>query len=193
MLNFGSGSGYGRVLLYKEALGEWQAHPLLGLGPGSFSYRLPGDTAPGPAWLPNLTLQALHDTGIVGLLAMLWLFVAFYVTTSAPLRRAPPGQARAVLAGLIAAVTALLICFQLTPGFSLGYSWALLALAVAAARAVAGVAEGATRMPARPPRHEGRHRRARAGQPAWAATKPTCATSYAPWRRSTPRGTIPSS
>lgn len=137
ILNFASGSGYGRVQLYDEALGEWSAHPLLGLGPGSFTYRLPGDYSTGPAWLPNLTLQALHDTGVVGLLAMAWLFVAFYRETLRRLRRAPPGQARAVLAGLIAAVTALLICFQLTPGFLLGYSWALLAIGIAAAGAVA--------------------------------------------------------
>jgi O-antigen ligase len=118
------------------ALSEWSAHPLLGTGPGSFSYRLPGDATPGPAWLPNLTLQVLHDTGVLGLLAMLWLFVAFYVTTLRALRRAPSGPLRAVLGGLIAAVTALLIAFQLTPGFTLGYSWALLALAVAASGAV---------------------------------------------------------
>lgn len=145
LVNFGSGSGYGRVLLYREAIGEWQAHPWLGLGPGSFSYRLPGDTTPGPAWLPNLTLQALHDTGIVGLLAMVWLFVAFYVITIRALRRASPGPARTVLAGLIAAVTTLLISFQLTPGFSLGYSWALLALAVAAASVVGHTASSGRR------------------------------------------------
>ncbi len=138
LLNFGSGSGYGRVLLYTEAINEWKAHPLLGLGPGSFSYRLPGDTSPGPAWLPNLTLQALHDTGVVGLAAMIWLFAAFYVVTLRALRRAPPGQGRTALAGLIAAVSALLIAFQLTPGFLLGYSWAMLALATAAARPLAG-------------------------------------------------------
>jgi O-antigen ligase len=147
LVNFGSGSGYGRLLLYKEALAEWQTHPWLGLGPGSFNYRLPGDTTPGPAWLPNLTLQALHDTGIVGLLTMLWLFVAFYVITIRALRRAPPGSARTVLAGLIAAVTTLLISFQLTPGFSLGYSWALLALAVAAARVVGVVEQAGAREP----------------------------------------------
>ena len=49
---------------------------------------------------------------------------------------------RAALGGLIAAVTALLIAFQLTPGFTLGYTWALLALAVAASCA-ATVAEHA--------------------------------------------------
>src|SRR5205085_2594057 len=48
LLNFGSGSGYGRLQLYKAALSEWSARPLLGTGPGSFSYRLPGDTTPGP-------------------------------------------------------------------------------------------------------------------------------------------------
>jgi len=137
LLNFTSGSGYGRVQLYKEALDEWQAHPVLGLGPGSFNYRLPGDTAAGPAWLPNLSLQALHDTGVIGLLVMLWLFVAFFVVTLRALRRAPPGQPRAALAGLIAAVTALLIAFQLTPGFSLGYSWALIGFSIAAARMAA--------------------------------------------------------
>ncbi len=137
LLNFGSGSGYGRVLLYREALTEWQGHPLLGLGPGSFAYKLSGDTSTSAAWLPNLTLLALHDTGILGLLALLWLFAAFYVISIGALRRAPPGELRAALAGLIAAVTAMLVAFQLTPGFNLGYSWALLALGAAAARAIA--------------------------------------------------------
>ena len=113
----------------------------LGLGPGSFGYRLPGDYSAGPAWLPNLTLQVLHDTGIIGLLALLWLLAAFYVTAIRALRRAPVGQVRTVLAGLIAAMTALLIAFQLTPGFTLGYSWALLALGMAAARAAAAAGQ----------------------------------------------------
>jgi O-antigen ligase len=147
LLNFGSGSGYGRVLLYKVALAEWRAHPLLGTGPGSFSYRLPGDTAPGPAWLPNLTLQVLHDTGVLGLLAMLWLCAAFYVTTVRALWRAPDGPLRAALGGLIAAITALLIAFQLTPGFTLGYSWALLALGVAASSAVTAAEQEAEQAP----------------------------------------------
>ena len=147
LLNFGSGSGYGRVLLYKVALAEWRAHPLLGTGPGSFSYRLPGDTAPGPAWLPNLTLQVLHDTGVLGLLALLWLCAAFYVTTLRALWRAPAGPLRTALGGLIAAITALLIAFQLTPGFTLGYTWALLALGVAASSAVRAAEHEAEQAP----------------------------------------------
>ena len=133
LLNFATGSGYGRLQLYDEALSEWRAHPLLGLGPGSFTYRLPGDMSTGPAWLPNLTLQVLHDTGIIGLAVLVWLFVAFYAHALGALRRAAPGLQRTMLAGLITAVTALLIAFQLTPGFTLGYSWAILALAAASA------------------------------------------------------------
>jgi O-antigen ligase len=147
LLNFGSGSGYGRLLLYKVALAQWRAHPLLGTGPGSFSYRLPGDTAPGPAWLPNLTLQVLHDTGVLGLLALLWLCAAFYVTTLRALWRAPAGPLRTALGGLIAAITALLIAFQLTPGFTLGYTWALLALGVAASSAVRAAEHEAEQAP----------------------------------------------
>ena len=52
---------------------------------------------------------------MLGLLAMLWLCAAFYVTTVRALWRAPPGPLRAALGGLSAAVTALLIAFQLTP------------------------------------------------------------------------------
>ncbi len=141
LLNFGSGSGYGRVLLYREALAEWQGHPLLGLGPGSFAYKLSGDVSTSAAWLPNLTLLTLHDTGILGLLALVWLFGAFYAQGVGALRRAPPGETRAALAGLIAAVTALLVAFQLTPGLNLGYPWAVLALGVAAVRATAQVRE----------------------------------------------------
>ncbi len=150
LLNFTSGSGYGRVQLYQQALGEWAAHPLLGLGPGSFTYRLPGDTSTGPAWLPNLTLQALHDTGLIGVAALFGLFAVFYVASLRALRLAPPGPERTVLAGVIAAVTALLISFQLTPGFSLGYSWALLAFgsaATAVARSLAVPGNNASRRP----------------------------------------------
>lgn len=134
LLNFGSGSGYGRLQLYNVALNEWRAHPLLGVGPGSFSFRLPGDLSSGPAWLPNLTLQALHDAGIIGLLALVVLVVAFYVTMLRALYRAPVGDTRAALSGLIAAMTALFVAFQLTPGFVLGYPWALLGLALGATR-----------------------------------------------------------
>src|SRR2546423_1246366 len=59
LLNFGSGSGYGRVLLYKVALSEWRAHPLLGTGPARFSYRRPAATAPCPPGWPTRTSRGL--------------------------------------------------------------------------------------------------------------------------------------
>jgi len=130
-----SSSASGRLVIFQAALSDWRAHPVLGLGTGSFNF------GPGPGqlhpWLPNLFLLTLHDTGVVGSVALLWLIVRFYRATVKNVRD-DAATAAPIAMGAIASFTALLIAFQTTSGFWFVYPWIVATLGVLAARRRAG-------------------------------------------------------
>lgn len=130
LLDLQSSSASGRFVWFSVALQEWKTHPILGNGTGSFNYNpVPGQPHP---WLPNLFLLTLHDTGIIGLLALLAVIVLFY---RAALRGIPPENDQAVLvAGATAGFTGLLLAFQMTTGFWFAYPWIVAAIAIRGSR-----------------------------------------------------------
>jgi O-antigen ligase len=96
-----------RPLLWKSAWVLYRESPGEGGGLGSFSWRLP-DLAGADRWRLALRdnpgsayLQALAETGIIGLLAMLGFFVALSRGALSRLREAP-GSSAAVLTFLLA-------------------------------------------------------------------------------------------
>jgi len=130
VVNLGSTSAAGRFFLIQVAMQEWQSHPILGLGTGSFNYgAVPGAGHP---WLPSLFALTVHDTGIAGAAALAWLILAFYTCALRAMRR---GCALSFLiAGCIASVTSLLLAFQTTSGFWFTYPWIVFATGMASVR-----------------------------------------------------------
>lgn len=116
LFDFSSGSGYGRVRLAELAVREWRQEPWIGLGWGSFSGRLPGQSSVRRSWIPNLSLAILHDTGVLGAILLVW---ALLRTVAFRSRRALLVQAH----GYVAAFIAVLIAAQATSGFILGLFW----------------------------------------------------------------------
>jgi O-antigen ligase len=130
IINLHSSSASGRFVIFNAALADWRHHPLFGSGTGSFNFgAAPGQPHP---WLPNLFLLTLHDTGLVGLAALLLFLIAFYRFTLGAVRKG--GQASLLVAGSVAGVTALLTAFQTTSGFWFTYPWIVAGIGVAAAR-----------------------------------------------------------
>jgi len=120
------------------ALQHVREHPWLGWGTNSFSlfWNWQTDEGVAPAWLGNLELRVLHDTGVIGLI-ILTIFLAkllrdgFVALKSA----ADPSSIRdtaALLAGLIV----LLVAFQATDATTLAFPWIYMGLLAAATRLV---------------------------------------------------------
>jgi O-antigen ligase len=128
---------YTRLLMWGLAVDDISAMPLLGSGIFSFSElhpyapQLVGSDTFRAAWISNLFLAVLHDTGLVGL-------VVFTALLTTALRR---GWARSrylvltnqrsaalVSSACISAFVCMLISGQSIPGHSLGFFWLSLAL-----------------------------------------------------------------
>lgn len=113
---------------------DWLQQPLWGWGPGSF-YELHGLLRANPAWISNLTLRLLQETGVVGLA----VFAAFVLTLLVPAlkvaeQRAASAEA-AALRGLVIAYAVLLgLAYQSTDGIWLTAGWVHAGLIAAGTR-----------------------------------------------------------
>lgn len=102
---------------------EWLRRPWSGWGPGSF-VDIYGILRAHPAWISNLTLRLLQETGLIGALA----FAGYLVTLVLPAlkvgTRQPRPLDRAALLGLTISYLALVgLAYQSTDGIWLAASW----------------------------------------------------------------------
>jgi hypothetical protein len=151
-----SGSTRGRIDLARQALVEWTQSPWLGTGTGSYHSRLQGESAasqprmfnPPEAhpWILNMFVTALHDTGLLGLLILLWLLLGYFRTMLRAVSEGARSEHRALLAGLTAGAAGLFVAFQASTGLILLFPWLLMGLSVLAAQhfALPGVQMEAT-------------------------------------------------
>jgi len=120
-----------RFYTYELALDHWEEQPLIGWGAGSFSQFFLYRSQSLPAWVGNLELHALHDSGAIGLLGLMLVMLGTVPgLVRAICRTLPEDQAqRGVLVGLLGACMTLLIAFQATEATWLGYTWYIFGLA----------------------------------------------------------------
>jgi hypothetical protein len=119
----------------ERAIGLWQERPWLGWGTDAFRHAA-HPTPHAPAWIPNVVLHVLFDTGIVGLLLLgvgALLAAGRAVRVLARPVRSWHGAHYALL-GLVVACSALAICYQMTDGTWMGFTWFVYALLVASTR-----------------------------------------------------------
>lgn len=125
----------GRVAKYESAISTWQDRPLLGWGTGGMA-RAFGRERKVLAWVGNLEIHLLVDTGVVGLL----LFALFVGTMAlgavSALRRAQGTPLRATLLSLSVGFAGLLVAYQSTEGTWLGLFWAHAGLIAAATHVI---------------------------------------------------------
>ncbi|HET9979216.1 MAG TPA: glycosyltransferase, partial [Ktedonobacterales bacterium] len=129
LLDFTSGSGFGRLKVLELVLDDWLNNPLFGLGTGSFTGHLPGVPPSPHTWIYSMGLAMLHDSGSLGVeifLFFLWgLFSALWRT----IRGTPTSSARALAVGLFGAAVFMLIAAQATSSMYLMLLWLFLGLA----------------------------------------------------------------
>jgi hypothetical protein len=91
-------------------------------------------------------VTALHDTGLLGLLILLWLLLGYFRTMLRAVSEGARSEHRALLAGLTAGAAGLFVAFQASTGLILLFPWLLMGLSVLAAQhfALPGVQMEAT-------------------------------------------------
>ncbi len=112
-----------RLSDWSLALQDWRERPWTGWGPGSF-YAIHGLLRARPAWISNLTVRLLQETGVIGLT----LFAGFFVTLILPGIKAARQQqdlmTRGILLALIISYMMLVgLAYQSTDGIWLTASW----------------------------------------------------------------------
>lgn len=112
-----------RLSDWSMALQDWRQHPLTGWGPGSF-FALHGMLRAHPAWISNLSVRLLQETGVIGIIA----FGGFVTTLLLPAIKTVRGKIdlldRGILLGLIISYAVLLgLAYQSTDGIWLTASW----------------------------------------------------------------------
>jgi O-antigen ligase len=138
------GSTRGRIELVRLALEEWKRSPWFGTGTGSFDSRLDQEGAATHPWILNapdfhpwilnMFVTALHDTGPLGLLILLWLLLAYFRMMFRAVSEATRSEQRALLAGMTAGAAGLFVAFQASTGLILLFPWLLMGLGVLAAQ-----------------------------------------------------------
>jgi O-antigen ligase len=122
------------------AVEDVREHPIIGLGSSSFQLLYEGvdEIGTAPAWLGNLFLRVIHDTGIVGMIVFGWFLVELggraWRVLKSPASHDPSTTAVGALAagGLV-----MLIAYQLTDASNLVFTWIHFG-ALAAAIRIAG-------------------------------------------------------
>ncbi|MHB1464020.1 MAG: O-antigen ligase family protein [Thermoleophilia bacterium] len=133
LLNFSGGSGLGRVKVQKQAIQKWQDAHMLGSGTLSMQSTDPYSKTQAQ-WLYSSVIQALHDTGIIGLGLLLWFQVGVVVIAARASKKTRNPFYRAALAGFVASNIVLLISSQASSFLWLGFPWIFAGLTVAVAR-----------------------------------------------------------
>ncbi|MBI5650973.1 MAG: O-antigen ligase family protein [Chloroflexi bacterium] len=108
----GTGTGFFRVSVWESGVAMIRDHPIFGVGLDNFLYEYPKYINP-DAWRePNLShphnivLDFWTRLGIAGIIALIWMLIAFYKKGNKAMREMESG--RALVIGLIASMTAAL-------------------------------------------------------------------------------------
>jgi len=116
-----------RLIDARNAYQDWLARPLLGHGTGSFA-QLHGIRAGTIAWISNLVLHTLVDTGVVGLIIQLALVFLIFRDAWRAGRRSRAPELQIGLPALAVGLLAMLIAYQTTDGTWLALFWVHLGL-----------------------------------------------------------------
>ena len=133
ILDFSQGSAEGRVELQNQALRMLPDAYLLGNGTLSLISNQTYAKLEG-GWLYSSFIQAIHDTGLIGLAILLWFQIGVMVTAARAYLKTKDGFLRASLIGLVAANISLMLASQASSFIWLGFPWVLAGLTVATAR-----------------------------------------------------------
>jgi O-antigen ligase len=130
-LDYKGGTGAGRIGIWKTALENIKKSPIFGHGTYSFAtfFSSPWiEKQESLAWIGNIFITLLHDTGIIGTLIFLWMIKVLLkrgIRTAKKIREIDPMNS-AIILGFCISLACLLIAFVFTTGFSYVYAWSVL-------------------------------------------------------------------
>jgi len=118
------------------ALEHVRDHPFIGWGSSSFTLFWEWDTpeGPGPAWVGNLEVRILHDTGAIGLAIFLAFLVKLLREAVKTLKQTKNWDDFRNIGALLTGWIVLLVAFQATDATTLAFPWVHLGLLAAATR-----------------------------------------------------------
>jgi hypothetical protein len=126
-----------RIQDARWAIADWRRSPVLGHGTGSF-VQLHGIRVGTEAWISNLVLHTLVDTGLAGLLVQMSLFTVAVRRAWRMSRSTRSARLDVGLKGLTLGLLVALVAYQVTDGTWLAFVWVHLGLMV---NATAGLAD----------------------------------------------------
>jgi O-antigen ligase len=140
-----------RLKFLALAVEDIREHPIVGLGSSSFQllYEDEDNIGVGPAWLDNLFIRIIHDTGIVGMTVFGWFMIALGRGAWRVLTSSLHDQASTAVGALSAGALVMLIAYQLTDASTLGFTWIHLGVLAAAVRIAGAGSAGAVGVPQR--------------------------------------------
>jgi O-antigen ligase len=125
-----------RLSDWSLALADWSQRPLTGWGPGSF-FAIHGLLRAHPAWISNLSVRLLQETGVVGLLAFGGFVATLLLPAIKAVRQPVDLMDRGMLLGMIISYAVLLgLAYQSTDGIWLTASWVHAGLIAVGSRVV---------------------------------------------------------
>ncbi|MHB8160078.1 MAG: O-antigen ligase family protein [Thermoleophilia bacterium] len=133
LLNFSEGSGGGRLEVQTRAIQRWEQNPILGDGTFAFPAEEAGTATPG-SWLYSSLIQSLHDTGVVGFIFLLWIYIGGLVIGIRGYSQCKTVFWKATLAGSTLGWLALIIASQASSFLWLSFPWIFLGALVAWAK-----------------------------------------------------------
>ncbi len=116
-----------RLGTFQKTFKDLQENPILGNGANSFAQKYT-NSSNSPDWIGNLELMVLHDSGIAGGFFFLGWLGAFGFTGWQVYRRNKTSEDRRLLMALGFSLAGLLVAFQISSAFWLGFCWLYLAL-----------------------------------------------------------------
>ncbi|MCO6452937.1 MAG: O-antigen ligase family protein [Caldilineales bacterium] len=129
-----------RLSDWSLAVQDWLHKPIIGSGPGSFAV-LHGNIRYHPAWIGNLSLRLLQETGVLGAILFLSYLISLFASSLRALRRPLAELNRGLMVGLLVSYAALIgFAYQSTDGSWLTASWIHAGLIIAGVRALSVVA-----------------------------------------------------
>jgi O-antigen ligase len=132
ILNFSQGSAEGRVEVQNLALDAMPDAYLLGHGTLSLVANDTHAKLEG-GWLYSSFIQAIHDTGLIGLMILVWFQIGVIVITARAYLKTKDNFLRAALIGFVAGSVSLIFASQASSFIWLGFPWVFAGLAVATA------------------------------------------------------------
>ena len=121
-----------RVDSLQDAMPGIKVHPFIGNGAGSFAVGHL-DVKGNPGWISNLEFHVLYDSGLVGLACWIAGIAGLIWASGRVLTREMESQEfQWTTLGLLAALAALLMAFQVTEGSWLAFPWVYVGLLASA-------------------------------------------------------------